>query len=67
MDAIFMNLENSKNSESHVLILKLTNLVILFLVLPSNFIVSGVTSSRLYPFLIINVTLFSPCKLFMSR
>ena len=25
MDTIFMNSENSKNSESHVLILKLTN------------------------------------------
>ena len=25
MDAIFMNSENSKNSESHILILKLTN------------------------------------------
>ena len=35
------------------------SLVILFLVLPSNFIVSGVKSSRLYPFLIMNVILFS--------
>ena len=25
MDTIFVNLENSKNSESHILILKLTN------------------------------------------
>ena len=30
-----------------------------FFVLPSNFIVSGVKSSRLYPFLILNVILFS--------
>ena len=29
-----------------------------FSVLPSNFIVSGVKSSRLYPFLILNVILF---------
>ena len=35
------------------------SLLILFLVLPSNFIVSGVKSSRLYQFLILNVTLFS--------
>ena len=35
------------------------SLVILFSVLPSNFIVSGVKSSRLYPFLILNLTLFS--------
>ena len=34
-------------------------LVILFSVIPSSFIVSGVKSSRLYPFLILNVTLFS--------
>ena len=32
------------------------SLVILYSVLPSNFIVSGVKSSRLYPFLILNVT-----------
>ena len=35
------------------------SLVILFLVLPNNFIVSGVKSSRLYPFLILNITVFS--------
>ena len=35
------------------------SLVILFSVLPSNFIVSGVKSSRLYPFLILNVNPFS--------
>ena len=33
-------------------------LVILFSVLRNNFIVSGVKSSRLYPFLILNVILF---------
>ena len=35
------------------------SLVILFLVLPSNFIVSGVKCSRVYPSLILNVILFS--------
>ena len=35
------------------------SLAILFSVLSSNFIVSGVKSSRLYPFLLLNVTLFS--------
>ena len=35
-----------------------TILVILFLVLSSNFIVSFVKSSRLYPFFILNVILF---------
>ena len=35
------------------------SLVILFSVLPSIFIVSDVKSSRLYPFLILNLTLFS--------
>ena len=34
-------------------------LVILFSVLPRGFIVSGVKSSRLYPFLILNLALFS--------
>ena len=34
------------------------SLVILFSVLPSNFIVSGVKGSRLYPFLILNVIYF---------
>ena len=36
----------------------LLSLVILFSVLPSNFIVSGVKHSRLYPFLILYVILF---------
>ena len=35
------------------------SLVILFFVLPSNFIAPGVKRSRLYPFLILNVTLLS--------
>ena len=35
----------------------LLSLAILFSVLPSSFIVSGVKSSMLYPFLILNVTL----------
>ena len=35
------------------------SLVILFSVLPSNFIASGVKSSRLHPFLILNVILVS--------
>ena len=35
------------------------SLAILFSVLPSNFIVSGVKSSRWYPVLILNVILFS--------
>ena len=34
-------------------------LVILFSVLPSNFVVSGVKTSRLYPFIILNVILSS--------
>ena len=35
------------------------SLIILFSVLPSNFIVPGVKSSRLYRFFILNVILFS--------
>ena len=37
----------------------LLSFVILFSVIPSNFIVSGIKSSRKYPSLILNVILFS--------